>query len=306
MQWQTRLANAQTVLNNMNNELDGLTNGLRESGDAFREAGESAGESAQQTANFADGIKGLTNVAKGVGNDIKGVFDQTLRNVRWVTDEVVSMINVATGQVDQWKGITDVYGGSAEGVQKWLYGTSAAGLKYSDTTGPLSHLVQAVDSDAADAEDALKKLNVVESKYDNHWDFFIGTLEALNAYQGDDKGALVTALFGKGNYASVMTMMTKWDSMMNATQNAEEHNLFLGGDEIEQVDAFQEKVNLLLETVTNLQTLLGKDFIINFGLNDLVEHATDTIVSLANLFSAIGSGDEEAAKQATIELTANL
>lgn len=210
-----KLAKAREALANMRNELERTNTSLNANTNGMSKVANSAGNAATAVFSINDGIKSLANAAGGIADIFSNAFSNTLSIIQNVSSEITALMVQAWTAADDWQSVADVYGGTAETVQRLFTKASYAGFDTGSFTREIDQLVLRTHAGTEEFETALKELQnlsgveLSEDNFDNHLDYFEAVVNALSNVA--DPLELAQSLFGDKQGSKITQLLAKWN-----------------------------------------------------------------------------------------------
>ena len=289
--WEEKLNKARAALAEMKNELEGAEKGVEGFDRGLKDSSQNVEKTAASVYTLKSGLDAVSKVAAGIGNAIGGAFEALKDTVQTAVNEIMGLMRNAWALAGDWENIANTYGGSAESVQRAYRIVQGGGFEFSTFTGGVNKLIANTHAGSKDFESALDTLEALtglqldEENFDNHWDYAMSVVEALNRV-GDEnvRYSLMEKLFGTKKGEGMAEILTKWEGLSLAYQAAANAGLVLNEAEIEATDAAGDAWEWLKTNWDMLKTLAGMKLTIGLNMQGFSENVTTVIQDLADLF----------------------
>lgn len=289
--WEEKLNKARAALAEMKNELESAGKSVEGFDRGLKDSSQNVEKTAASVYNLKSGLDAVGKIADGIGSAIGGAFEALKDTVQTAVNEIMGLMQNAWALAGDWKTIADTYGGSAESVERAYRIVTGAGMEFGTFTGGVNKLIANTHAGSKDFEDAIDTLETLtglrldEENFDNHWDYAMSVVEALNSV-GDEnvRYNLMEKLFGAKRGEGMAEILTKWEGLSLAYQAAANAGMTLNNAEIEATDAAGDAWGWLKTNWDMLETLAGMKLTIGLNMQGFSENVTTVIQDLADLF----------------------
>jgi hypothetical protein len=302
--WEVKLNNARATLARMTDDLSEATGAVKELGEAADKASDQLDKGERAVVSWNDSMKSIANVATGVASTVEGVFSAMADTIRQVAEEMYTLMSDAWAVAHDWTTVAGVWGGKPSDVEKVFTGLNSQSIETSDVNEAIRKLVGNAHAGNEDTTAALAKLGVEEERFTNHFEFFMGVMDALNEYKGADKFSLMEAIFGKEDASKYMPMVRVWgEAMKFYDKNFIETGIHVDDSEITKMNGIFTKMQEIEALWNGIKTSMG------VKLSEILDisNISDEVLTVLRDFAAVfGADSPEERKELIVKLSDDL
>lgn len=300
--WQEKLNKAREALANMRNQLGDAESSVRKFGSSMKDAAEESKEAATHVVSLNESIKSIGNLVSGVGSGISGIFSGTLEAMEGMVDKMMELMGKAWSAAGEWKQIQSIWGGDVESIERVFTGAKLQGVESGDITAGIQKLVSNAHSKNKETIAALQQLGIDEKDFENHWDFYVATMQALA--DKDKDGKLTRMIFGDRTGSGQTDVVHNWNDMMaKYRKDVEDTGLHLYDDEIKELDDVSHKITEIQALWDTLQTSIGAKLVDILDVSGISDDVLNILRDVATLLNADGA---EKKAEITVKLNDDL
>lgn len=292
----------------MRNELERTNTSLNANTNGMSKVANSASGAATAVFSINDGIKSLANAAGGIADIFSNAFSNTLSIIQEVSSEITALMVQAWTAADDWQSVADVYGGTAQDVQRLFTMANYAGFDTSSLTQALDKLIVRTHAGTEEFEDALKDLqtasrvdNLSEDNFDSHLDYFEAVVNALGQVNDiDERLRIAQSLFGDKPGAKFSQFLAKFGMATDNLNELEGTGTLFSQDEIDQLNMVKDTFSKIQTNYNQLKNFIGKELVTQLQFDVVLSDASNVLTDIMTL---LGAKDEETKIEAQMKLS---